>query len=91
MLQTNHFVSTAQWRHSTLPGTRTDLAKIHLYFREVGEHVIKEYVLLDFIKILSSVGGAMGLFLGFSFLDCTLKVFKAANKIHEEKKQEAWN
>ena len=30
----------------------------------------EEYLLLDFIAIVAAVGGALGLFVGFSFFDC---------------------
>jgi hypothetical protein len=38
--------------------------------------IIEEVALFDFAAIVASVGGALGLFIGFSFLD----LFKAAIK-----------
>ena len=34
--------------------------------------ILKEYEIYDFNGILGSVGGSLGLFVGFSFLDCLL-------------------
>ena len=35
--------------------------------------IVNETVLFDFNSILAAVGGALGLFLGFSFHDCIMK------------------
>ena len=40
--------------------------------------VLKEYEIYDFNGILGSVGGSLGLFVGFSFLDCLLNLVNRA-------------
>ena len=44
-------------------------AWVNVYFFTVEEERREEYLLLDFDGIVASVGGALGLFLGFSFYD----------------------
>ena len=39
-----------------------------MYFNELEHELRKEYVLFDLNAIVASVGGSMGLFLGFSCL-----------------------
>ncbi len=42
--------------------------------------IASESVLYDLVTMLSSVGGSLGLFLGFSFLDCGLAAIEWAWK-----------
>ena len=37
-----------------------------MYFKEIEYELKKEYILFDINSIVASVGGSMGLFLGFS-------------------------
>ncbi len=50
------------------------------YFKIVSPkiEVLKEYAVYDFSGILGSVGGSLGLFVGFSFLDCLFSVLDRA-------------
>jgi hypothetical protein len=57
-----------------LSGSPGNKSYIFVTFKEIEVEVEQEFVLFDFNAILSSVGGSMGLFLGFSFLDCTMKL-----------------
>ena len=43
-------------------------AEIYFSFNTPTTMIIEEYLLYDFVGILGSVGGSLGLFLGFSFL-----------------------
>ena len=43
-------------------------AEIFFSFNTPTTMIIEEYLLYDFVGILGSVGGSLGLFLGFSFL-----------------------
>jgi hypothetical protein len=63
-----------------LGGKATGMAFIYLYFKDIELEVRREYVLFDFNAILSAVGGSMGLFLGFSFLDCSVAVCWSAKR-----------
>ncbi|TRY63904.1 hypothetical protein TCAL_14322 [Tigriopus californicus] len=63
-----------QWRANYIPGTPTNETLGFFYFKEVEEEIKEEYRLFDFGAILAAVGGSMGLFLGFSFLDCGVGV-----------------
>ena len=42
--------------------------------------VQEEYKVYDFNGILGTVGGSLGLFVGFSFLDCMLFTLRNINK-----------
>ena len=44
----------------------------HVSFDEMNVELLEEYVLFDFGAIVGAVGGSLGLFLGFSFLDVSL-------------------
>jgi hypothetical protein len=44
----------------------------HISFEEMNIEHLEEYVLFDFGAIVGAVGGSLGLFLGFSFLDVCL-------------------
>ena len=60
-------------RQSSMHGRVENESSIALYFRHLEIEENKEYVLVDFITIVAAVGGSMGMFLGFSFLDFGLK------------------
>ena len=56
------------------------LTSMWLTFSTTDVTIIEEVLLFDFSAILSAVGGSLGLFIGFSFLD----LFKfAINKFAE--------
>ena len=61
-----------QCRSTYSPGDPSGRAKSYFYYKEVEEESLEEYVLFDFNAILAAVGGSIGLFLGFSFLDCVI-------------------
>ena len=42
--------------------------------------VFEEYSVFTFPSLVGSIGGSLGLFLGFSFLDCILKVLTFFSK-----------
>ena len=44
--------------------------------------VEEEYVVVDFFALVASVGGSLGLFLGFSVLDCLLHLKSGLVKRH---------
>ena len=44
----------------------------YMFFRDAKVQVQHEYVLFDFPAIVGSVGGSLGLFLGFSVLDAAM-------------------
>ena len=48
--------------------------------------VEEEYVVVDFFALVASVGGSLGLFLGFSVLDCLLHLKSRMER--PQKKQE---
>lgn len=61
-----------QQRESFVPGRPQGLTRLFVYYYSVEEEYNQEYVLFDFNAIVAAVGGSMGLFLGFSFLECAL-------------------
>ena len=63
-------------RESYVPGKPQGKARLFIYYYSVEEEIVEEYVLFDFNAIVAAVGGSMGLFLGFSFLDCGFAVVK---------------
>lgn len=50
---------------------------IYIYYKAIETIEQEEYVLFDFWAILAAVGGSMGLFLGFSFLDFGYKIIQS--------------
>ena len=53
--------------------SKNHLTSIWLSSLKTDVTVVEEVLLFDFASILAAVGGALGLFIGFSFLD----LFKA--------------
>ncbi len=50
-----------------------------MYFGEIETTITKQVVLYDFNTIVAGIGGSLGLFLGFSFLDLGLKIVSWAD------------
>ena len=61
----NLLKTSARWIHISMD--RNNLVKVH-----------KEYEVYDFNGILGSVGGSLGLFIGFSFLDMMMYLMSKA-------------
>ena len=59
-------------RKSYLPGQPDNISQVDMYFFNIDEMVEEEYVLVDLSAIVESVGGSLGMFLGFSFYDFVL-------------------
>ena len=53
----------------SLPGTPKNTSQLKLFFYNTNVMVEGTYVLFDINSIVASVGGSLGLFLGFSFWD----------------------
>ena len=47
----------------------------YLYYESNNMILLEEYLVFDFSAILVAIGGSMGLFLGFSFLQCGTALF----------------
>lgn len=71
---------TVSYREQFLPGDSQEIGQVNIYFFNVEEQDREEYVLFDWEAILSSVGGSLGLFLGFSFFDFAMIIVKWAVK-----------
>ena len=54
--------------------------RLFLYPITADVLVYEEYLLFDFNAIVSSVGGSLGLFIGFSFLQCAMSTFGLTEK-----------
>ena len=54
--------------------------RLFLYPITADVLVYEEYLLFDFNAIVSSVGGSLGLFVGFSFLQCAMSIFGLTEK-----------
>ena len=52
-----------------------------MYLASPNVMVHEEYLLFDFNSIIASVGGSMGLFLSFSFLECLLISYDIIQKL----------
>ena len=42
--------------------------KVYLYFKEIEYELREEYILFDSNSVVASIGGSLGMFLGFSCL-----------------------
>ncbi len=54
---------------------------VYVHFPSTFETLLKEYYIYDEVAIVSAVGGALGLFLGFSCLSVMLSAIEAAFRI----------
>ena len=63
-------------RQKPLHGLVVNESVISFYYRHLEVEESKEYVLVDFVTALSGIGGSMGIFLGFSFLDIGFNIIK---------------
>ncbi len=61
-------------RQVTFGGVPDTLTNVYINLKSTDIEVHADALLFDFNAILASVGGSMGLFLGFSFLDCFMNV-----------------
>ena len=62
-------------------GTQGNSSSFIFYFKHLEIQEQEEYVLFDFSAILAAVGGSMGMFLGFSFLDFGLGMVGRLDKM----------
>ena len=58
-----------------------DLHACHIKIDSSEVTVYEEYKVYDFNGILGTVGGSLGLFVGFSFLDCMLFILRNIGKL----------
>ncbi len=64
----------------TAPSRIKNSALIIFYFQDLRTEFGEEKLLYDFNNIVAAVGGSIGLFLGFSFLEFSLKVFDCVRR-----------
>ena len=57
-----------------LPGSVTNESKIYLYYPSLDTQVEEEIRLFGPTSIIASIGGSLGLFLGFSCLDAAMGI-----------------
>ena len=57
-----------------IPGTPGNESMIAIYFSSLDSSISREITLFGPTSIIASVGGSLGLFLGFSCLDATLSI-----------------
>lgn len=72
----------ASVRTDFIPGRRTGKSYVTLYFPDTRAKVEGVYTLFDFNSILASIGGSMGLFLGFSFLDSAFFILEKVKRLN---------
>ncbi len=60
---------TSKMEVAVLPEQTAGLTEVYLYFASSDVRVAEEYALLDLGILLSSLGGTIGMFLGWSALD----------------------
>ena len=73
------------YRKIALLGKQGNSSHLSFYFKHLEVEEQKEYVLFDLEAILAAVGGSMGMFLGFSFLDFGLKIMAKLDKCIKQK------
>ena len=61
-----------------LPGTPSDESLVIVYFSSLDSEVSREITLFGTTSIIASVGGSLGLFLGFSCLEAALTLAEKA-------------
>ena len=59
-------------------GRPSNSSWVFVYFNEINVDQRREFVLYDFNSMIANVGGSLGLFLGFSFLDFVCMVINLA-------------
>ena len=57
-----------------------DTISTFVWFQSMKKLVFEEYSVFTLPSLVGSIGGSLGLFLGFSFLDCILKVLTFFSK-----------
>ena len=57
-----------------IPGTPENKSSIYIYFSSLDSSISREITLFGPTGIVASVGGSLGLFLGFSCLDAALTI-----------------
>ena len=63
---------TAVMTDKDIPGSRENNSQVSVYFTSLNSQVSKEVTLFGFSSIVASVGGSLGLFVGFSCLDAAM-------------------
>lgn len=53
-----------------LPKAFSNWAFVYMYYQHDYTSEMREYLIFDFSSIVAAIGGSLGLFLGFSFLQC---------------------
>ena len=66
--------------HAVAPFNYTHLHVCNIKIDSSEVKVNEEYKVYDFNGILGTVGGSLGLFVGFSFLDCMLFTMRNVGK-----------
>ncbi len=64
----------------TTPSSRATSSLLVLYFADLRAEFGEETLLYDFNNIVAAVGGSMGLFLGFSFLEFSVAIVDCIRK-----------
>ena len=54
-----------------------DLFPLIIYYISTESEIKKQYFVYDFLTIISAIGGALGLLLGYSFLSIILNVISS--------------
>ena len=57
-----------------IPGTPENKSSIYIYFSSLDSSISREITLFGPTGIVASVGGSLGLFLGFSCLDAAITI-----------------
>ena len=84
MMKTKHFLGMYFncIRYVLIPkGICFTPSRLYMYLASPNVMVHEEYLLFDFNSIIASVGGSMGLFLSFSFLECLLISYDIIQKL----------
>jgi len=63
---------------------KNDYVILYVYYETLDTEIQSETWMVDFISLLSNIGGNLGLFLGFSCLSTLLSVLECA-------KEKIWN
>lgn len=61
---------------------RTNVTTIYVMAESLDTTIEEEVYVYDFTTIISSLGGSLGLFLGFSFLDVALRLVQMLEERH---------
>ena len=68
------------------PFNQKNYAYVYILYKESEITILEERVLLDFPTLLSTVGGTVGIFLGWSLLDLTRWLSKGLDRLKKRQK-----